>query len=142
MPPPKWNAESEAKALIALIHVLHKGAPKLDRDTCKQLKADMSEEGFSEEAIRQRIQGMLRKYAADKDSPATAVPSSDSPTKPPATTGSKRKATASKDTNPAKKRAKTVPRKETDSQSEKEETVKVKEEEVEGSENDNEEYEV
>ncbi|KAL8754639.1 MAG: hypothetical protein Q9184_005051 [Pyrenodesmia sp. 2 TL-2023] len=80
----------------------------------------MSEEGFSEEAIRQRIQGMLRKYAADKAPPATAGPSSYAPTKPLATTGSKRKATASKDTKPAKKRAKTAAVEETGSRSEEE----------------------
>lgn len=48
----KWSTKAEVKVLVALLHVLHDGAPMLDRDTCKQLKAEMSDEDFTEGAIR------------------------------------------------------------------------------------------
>ncbi|KAI4173970.1 MAG: hypothetical protein LQ346_008310 [Caloplaca aetnensis] len=124
----KWSTKAEVKVLVALLHVLHDGAPMLDRDTCKQLKAEMSDEDFTEGAIRQHLQAMFRKYESDKGSTAAPVSSPITPTKTLATTGSKRHATSSVDELQAGKRGKTGLTGQSYSDRKKKETGKVAEE--------------
>ncbi|KAI4121660.1 MAG: hypothetical protein LQ338_006238, partial [Usnochroma carphineum] len=136
----KWTTEAEVKALVALIHALHDGSPKLTKDICNKLEVAMEEEGFSGEAIRQRLQKMLRDYAAKSGSQPTATTTSAVSTKTsttnspktPTPADKKRKAADTMASPSPGKRAKTVAGDDVDKDDRKDLSPQIKAEETGG----------
>ncbi|KAL9604206.1 MAG: hypothetical protein Q9219_000604 [cf. Caloplaca sp. 3 TL-2023] len=103
--PSKWTEDMEVQALLSLIHHLHGGKPKIDRQTSEKISADLAGHNISAQAARQHVQQLLRSFTptvGNASSTGAANPSTSSiPSK-------KRKASGSSAAQVTSKRTKTA----------------------------------